>query len=100
VRRNTLVDRVEIRPVRESNVDVGVLEPESRVDVRRDFVISFDNVLDIQIDEVVKRVYMLFDESLYFKKSGEQKPFILVVWSYVAAEPICFSGQTDVPPHS
>ena len=68
VRRNALVDRVKICPIRESNVYIGVFEPESGVDVRSDLVISFDNILDIQIDKIVERVYVLLDESLYFKE--------------------------------
>ena len=79
MRRNALVDRIEIGPIRESNVDVSVLEPEPRVNVRRDFIVSFDDILDIYIDEIVERVYMLLDKSLYFKKGWKEKPFILIV---------------------
>jgi hypothetical protein len=94
MRRNALVDRIKIGPIRESNVDVGVLEPEPRVNVRRDFIVSLDDILDINIDEIVERVYVLLDKSLYFKKGGKKKPFILIVWSYDVHKTMCSSEQT------
>jgi len=47
-----------------------VFEPEAWVDIRGDFVISSENIEEIDIDKVVIRVDMLFDETLYFKKGG------------------------------
>ncbi len=54
-----------------------VLQPESRVDVGRDFVVRLDDALDVDVDEIVEGIYVLLDESFYFKKSGQQKPFVL-----------------------
>ena len=61
MRSHTLVDRVRVRPVWEADDNVRVLEPETGIDVRRDFVIRLKDILDININEVVEGVNMLFD---------------------------------------
>lgn len=68
MRGNALVYGVRIRSVRESHMNVGVLEPEPRVDVRSHFVVCFHNVLDVNIYEVVERVDMLLNEAFDFQK--------------------------------
>ena len=52
-------------------MDVGILQPESGIYVRRDLVICLQDVLDVHIDKVIKGVNMLFDETLDFKKCRE-----------------------------
>ncbi len=66
MRRNAFIDRVCVRTIRKSNMNVGVLQPESGIYVRRDFVICFQDVLDVHIDEVIEGVDVLFDETLDF----------------------------------
>jgi hypothetical protein len=66
MRRNAFVDRVCVRTIRKSNMNVGVLQPESGIYVRRDFVICFQDVLDVHIDKIIEGVDVLFDETLDF----------------------------------
>lgn len=66
MRRNAFIDRVGVRTIRKSNMNVGVLQPESGIYVRGDFVICFQDVLDVHIDEVIEGVDVLFDETLDF----------------------------------
>ena len=54
VRSNALVNRVRVSSVRKADDDVGVLEPKARINVRRDFVVGLEDVLDVYIDEVVE----------------------------------------------
>lgn len=77
MRRDAFVDRIQVRSVRKTNINVSVFEPESRVNIRSNFVVGFDDILDVQINEVVERVDMLLNESLYFQKCREQQPFVL-----------------------
>lgn len=49
-------------------MNVGVLEPEPGIDVRSDFAVGFDDILDVRVDEVIERIYMLLDETFYFEK--------------------------------
>ena len=59
MRSHTLVDRVRVGPVREADDNVRVFEPKTRVDVGRDLVVGFEDVFDIDIDEIVEGVDML-----------------------------------------
>jgi len=68
---NAFVDRVCVRAIRKSDMDVGILQPESGIYVRRDLVICIQDVLDVHIDKVIKGVDMLFDKTLDFKKGRE-----------------------------
>ena len=61
MRSHTLVNRVRVRPVRESDDDVRVFQPKARIDIRSDLVICLKDVLDVDVDEVVEGVNMLFD---------------------------------------
>lgn len=70
VRGNALIDRVGVGPVREADYNVCVLEPEARVDVRGYLVIGLQDVLDVDVDEVVEGLDVLFDETFHFEKSG------------------------------
>lgn len=74
---DTLVDSVQICAVGETDVNVGILEPESGIDVRRDLVVRLDDILDVGINKVVERVNVLFDEPLDFKEGGQQEPLVL-----------------------
>jgi hypothetical protein len=69
--RNTLVDRVCVCAIRKSDMNVGILQPETGIYVRRDLVICLQDVLDVHIDKVIKRVDMLLDKTLDFKKGWE-----------------------------
>ena len=40
-------------------MNVRVFQPEARVDIRSDFVVCLDNILDIYVHEVIERVKML-----------------------------------------
>ena len=63
---DAFVDRVCICPLRKPNLNVRILQPEPGIDIRSDFIIGFDDVLDIYIDEIVEGIYMLFNEALDF----------------------------------
>ena len=68
---------LRIHALRFKNANVGVLEPESRVDLGGDFVIGTEDVFEININKVVERVQVLFDESFCLEESGEKEPFVL-----------------------
>jgi hypothetical protein len=72
MRRNALVDRICVRTIRESDVDVSILQPEAGIYVRCDLVICFQNVFDVHIDKIVEGVDVLFDKTLDFQKGWEQ----------------------------
>ena len=59
-------------------MNVGVFQPESRVDIRGHFVIGFQNVFDVYVNKVVERVDVLLDETLDLEKRGQQQPFVLI----------------------
>ena len=69
---DTFVDGMRIRPVGKSDVNVGVLEPETRINVRGNLVVGFDNIFDIYINKIIERVDVLLDKSLYFEKCGKK----------------------------
>jgi hypothetical protein len=64
MRRNAFVDRIRIRTIRKSNMNVGILQPEPGIYVRGDFVIRFQDVLDVDIDKVIEGIDVLFDKAL------------------------------------
>lgn len=66
MRGHSFVDGLDLISVWKSYIDVGIFEPESRIDIGSDFVVSFHDVFNINIDEVVERVSMLFDETFDF----------------------------------
>lgn len=74
---DAFIDCVEICAVWSTYIDIGVFEPKPRVDVGCDFVIGLNDVFDVEIDKVVERIYVLFDETFYFEECGEKKPFVL-----------------------
>jgi hypothetical protein len=78
VRGYAFVNRIRVCAVREVDTDIGVFEPETGVNVRGDFVIGFEDAFDIDIDEVVERVNVLFHEPFHLEKGGQQQPFILL----------------------
>jgi len=53
-------------------MNVGILQPEAGIDVRRDFVICFQDVLDVHIDKVIEGVNVLLDKAFDFQKGWEQ----------------------------
>lgn len=65
------VDGRNFISVRETNIDVTVFEPESRIDVGSDFVISFHDIFYVDIDKVIERVNVLFDEPFDLEKRGQ-----------------------------
>jgi hypothetical protein len=77
VRRDGLVDRVRVRAVGEADADVGVLEPEARVDVRGHLVVRAEDVLDVDVDKVVERVDVLLHEPLDLEERRQKQPFVL-----------------------
>jgi hypothetical protein len=68
---HTLVNRFDVSAIREADVDVGVFEPETGVDIRGDFVVSLDDVLEIDVDKVIEGVYVLLDKAFHFEKGGQ-----------------------------
>jgi len=68
---NAFVDRVCVRTIRKTDMDVGIFQPESGVYVRRDLAICLQDVLDVHIDKIIEGVDVLFDKTLDFKKGRE-----------------------------
>lgn len=77
MRCNPLVYRLQLVSIREPNINVGVLEPETGVNVGGDFVVCLDNVFDICINKVVERVDVLFHQPFNLEEGREKKPFVL-----------------------
>lgn len=74
---DALVNGICIRPVRETNDNVRVLEPEPRIYIGGDFVIGFENILDVYVHEIVEGINVLLHEPLDFEEGREQQPFVL-----------------------
>ena len=74
---HSLVDGLHVVPIRETYVDVGVLEPKTRVDVGSNFVVRFHDILNIHVDKIVEGIYVLLHKAFHFQKSGQQEPFVL-----------------------
>ena len=53
-------------------MNVGVLQPEPGIYVRRDFVICLQDVLDVHIHKVIERVNMLLDQAFNLQESRKQ----------------------------
>ena len=71
MRSYAFVNRVRVCAVRKADADIGVFEPEARIDVRSDFVVGPEDVFDIDIDEVVERVDMLFHKPFHLEERGQ-----------------------------
>jgi len=78
MRGYAFVNRIRVCAIREADADVGVFEPETGVDIRGDFVVGLEDVSDIDIDEVVEGVNVLFHEAFHLEKGRQQQPFILL----------------------
>ena len=78
MRSDRFVDGIWVRAVGETDVNIGVLEPETRVYIRGDFAVCFYDILDVYVNKVVERVDVLLDETLDLKKRGQQQPFVLI----------------------
>jgi hypothetical protein len=70
MRGDFLLNRFHFIPVGEAYVDVDIFKPKSWVHIRGYFVISFDYVFEVDIDEVVEGVDMLLNETLHFQEGG------------------------------
>lgn len=74
---DTFVNCIEICAVWCTYIDISIFEPETRVDIRCDFIIGFYDAFDIGIHKVVEGVYVLFDKTFHFEECGEKQPFVL-----------------------
>ena len=72
VGRNSFVDCVGIGSVRETDLDVDVLEPETRIDIGCDFVVGLHDIFYVYIHEIVEGVYMLLNQALDFQESRKE----------------------------
>lgn len=55
-----------------------VLDVEIRIDLRRDQKGGvFDYFFQLDVDEVVERIYVLLDKAFAFEESWEKIPFVL-----------------------
>lgn len=68
---NALVEGICIGTIREADFYVNVFEPKARVDVRGDFVVSLQDIFDIDVNEVIEGVDMLFYKSFDFQESRQ-----------------------------
>jgi hypothetical protein len=66
-----------VESVGSQHPNIRVLQPESVVDIAGDPLVRLDNVLQFDVDEVVKRVNMLFDQALDFEECRQQVPLVL-----------------------
>ncbi len=64
MRGDALVDNVHFVAVGKANVNIGEFEPETRVNIRGDFVVGLDYILDVGVAEIVEGIDMLLDETL------------------------------------
>ena len=53
------VDGIRVRSIGDTNLDIGVFEPETRVDVGGDLVVGFYNVFYVDTNEVIERIDVL-----------------------------------------
>ena len=74
---NGLVDGIGVRTIRHANRDVCVFQPEARINVGGDLVIGPEDIKEVNIDEMVKRINVLLDKPLDFQECREQEPFVL-----------------------
>ena len=72
MRGDALVNCVRVCSVRETNDNVGILEPKAGVDIRCNFAISFEDVLDVDIDEIIEGLDVLFDQPFNLEKCREE----------------------------
>jgi len=77
VGRDGFVDGISVRAIRHADRDVGVFQPEARVNIRGDLVIRPEDIEEVDIDEMVKRINVLLDKPLDFEECREQEPFVL-----------------------
>ena len=70
MRSDFFLDRFHFISVGEAYIDIDVFKPKSWVHIGGYFVISFDYVLEIDIDEIVERIDVLFNEAFYFQEGG------------------------------
>lgn len=66
------VDGIRVRSIRDTNLDIGVFEPETRIYVRCDFVVRFHDIFYVYIHEIVEGVYMLLNQALDFQESRKE----------------------------
>jgi len=77
VRRDGGVDGVLVGTLGGADADVEVLEVEVWVHVGGDARVGAEDVLEVDVDEEVKRVDVLLDESLDSEEGGEEIPLVL-----------------------
>ena len=77
MRRDTLVYGIGVCPIGGTNLDIEIFQPKSWIDVGCDFVIGFNDILDVDVDEVVEGINVLLNQPFHFEKCGKQQPFIL-----------------------
>ena len=94
MRCDTLVDRVGVCPVGEAYLNVGVLQPKARIDIGGHLVVRAKNVLNIDVHEIVKGVYMLLHKTFDLEEGWKEKPFVLCS---VIMQPIAKSSFVDSP---
>jgi len=63
-----------------AHVDVQVLDVEGGVGVTEHLLVGLDDLLDVVVDEVVERVYVLLHQAFRLQESRYQLPFFLQKW--------------------
>ena len=67
-----------VGPTGRADVDVGVSEVEAWVDIAEDLTVGLDDLLELNLNKVVERIDMLFNEPFDLEKSWQKIPFILI----------------------
>ena len=47
------------------------------VGITQHLIVGLQNILDVNIDEVIERINVLFHQTLYLQKLWQEKPFVL-----------------------
>jgi hypothetical protein len=77
MRRNPKIYSIPVVANGRPDADVRVLEPKFWVDVRCNLVVGTDDLLEINVDKIVERVDVLFDQTFCLKECWQEFPFVL-----------------------
>ena len=78
--------------IRHSNGDVSESEAEVIIYVTPNCIVCCNNLLDIHIDEVVKRVNVLFDQTSQLEEGWHKFPLFL----YIENSKLCIQSLTSI----
>ena len=80
---------------RSANIYVCVGDIELRIYIAEDRLIGLDNSLEVDINEEIVRIDVLFDETFHLQKRRKKVPFILDMVRPVVAAPFISYIKSD-----